>query len=102
MAAACDSLRELVQKMRTVSSTELFSDNTLDLLRRLHNCASAVGFLSLATSAASYHDSIAQGTHFNLSTIAEALSDKLHKAEAEWDGVKSNIPMHMQLILARK
>jgi hypothetical protein len=53
-------------------------------LLKLHDAASTVGFLSLASAADAFHKSMSAKNDVNLAAMAESLSATLREAEQEW------------------
>ena len=101
MDTACKSARNHLRKIQAVNLSEAGShDILLRLLLKLHDCASTVGFLSLASATAAYHDSIVNGAEPDKSAICRSLEAELRRAEAEWeasrpsDGSCSTAPLH--------
>ena len=86
----CTSAAEYVQEIRSIcrSQAESQSERVRKLLLKLHDCASTVGFLPLASAAASYHDSFISGGPVDLCAMGESLAVKLRQAEAEWESAK--------------
>ena len=87
--AVCASARNYLQEIVTISNSEAGHEDRLQkLLLKLHNCASTVGFLSLASTTTAYHDSFVIGTRVDCSVISESLASELQRAEAEWEATR--------------
>jgi hypothetical protein len=86
----CTSAAEYVQEIRSIcrSQAESQSERVRKLLLKLHDCASTVGFLPLASAAAAYHDSFISGVPVDLCAMGESLAVKLRQAEAEWESAR--------------
>ena len=89
MEDVCTSARDHLRKIHAINMSGAGSrDNLLQLLLKLHDCASTVGFLSLASATAAHHDSIVNGTEPDASVIFMSLEAELRRAEAEWDAAR--------------
>jgi hypothetical protein len=88
--AVCISATDHIQQLRSISHSQAASqsERVRKLLLRLHDCASTVGFLSLASAAASYHDAVLSGGPVDLCATGESLAVKLRQAEAEWEAAR--------------
>lgn len=71
--------------MESMIQPEENVDSFRSLLLRIHDCASTVGFLSLASATAAHHDDIVKGVPTYRSDIIESLGAELLRAEAEWE-----------------
>jgi DNA-directed RNA polymerase specialized sigma24 family protein len=92
VAAVCASARDIVRNIQSSCRSVSTSDDTVcKLLQRLHDCASTAGFLSLASAAAAYLDSIVSGRAIDRSEMGDRLSSELARAEAEWDTARSHL-----------
>ena len=86
MNTVCKSARDHLSKIQAVNSRDSGRhDIFLRFLLKLHDCASTVGFLSLASATAAYHDSIVNGAEPDKFAICRSLEAELRRAEAEWE-----------------
>ena len=87
--SVCSSARDNLCKMQGISSAQVGNDTLLKLLLKLNNCACIVGFLSLASATAAYHDAIIQGDQTDPVVIKRCLEAELRRAQTEWERVRT-------------
>ena len=89
---ACTLAKDYLNKLREFIEFDVSDSREfiLKLILKLHDCASSIGFLSLASAAAAHHDKFLSGIQTDLYPVIESLEAELRCAEAEWEAEAGN------------